>query len=179
MITCLFFTRPTHSRAQAFCQAVLRQHRAEGARQKLLASLQAHVVAKFSNNGAGGADAGNDDGTDLLASLGLDVPPPAQAPVTVPQAASASGAQVPRVRPRSPQASPAKPQVSVLVLFKWGFAGADVSVPQNPDEVSSPAGVAARVARSGSVPAPGAPSPAKGGGARRSLSAASPGPSPA
>ena len=64
---------------QAFSQTVLRQHRSAGARQKLLACLQEHAAAmnkKDCAEVAGGCDA---DGTALLAAMGLDGPPAAQA----------------------------------------------------------------------------------------------------
>ena len=67
---------------QAFSQTVLLQHSSAGApwaRQKLLARLQEHVAAIYSNNFAEAAGGCNADGTVLLASLGLDGPPQAQA----------------------------------------------------------------------------------------------------
>ena len=55
------------------------QHRSAGARQELLARLQEHVAAMDSKDRAEAAGGCNADGTALLAAIGLDGPPPAQA----------------------------------------------------------------------------------------------------
>ena len=64
---------------QAFSQTVLRQHRSAGARQKLLACLQEHVAAMNSKDRAEAAGGCDEDSIVLLAAMGLDGPPPAQA----------------------------------------------------------------------------------------------------
>ena len=63
------------------------QHRSAGARQELLARLQEHVAAIYSIDFAEAAGSCDADGTALLASLGLDGPPQAQASAPGPAAA--------------------------------------------------------------------------------------------
>ena len=103
---------------QAFSQTVLRQHRSAGARQKLLARLQEHVAAINSNDLAEGAGGCGADGSELLASLGLDGPPP----------------------PR--ESALAKRTVSPAFVLFWEYADTDISWPQSSQqsETSSPGG---------------------------------------